>query len=577
MAENPSIRETLERGEEETYKGLEAPPSMAAAGAGAERERRRKGGVGWCGGLRGGGRVGVGVVVAEDPPARIELVGWYAYAVCSFFVLAVLVPVLFPLIIAQIASSSDSPSTTATTTMRGVSCSAKEMALYQRLVKHSIDVGGSRFSALHWTVISWAAGVIAVAPLLPQVAHQLDRGHHQSLLLIAAITFGAFFCLLTGFFKTAWLFPFYIIFIVSAITVSDSAHSRYLALMLRGLTASSSGRHLSLRRRAAGGQLSLYSTAAGSLGAAVIAAFVYHMLRRSDQLTGLWVVSIFSGLIWFIAICHGLFSNRPASSISSSPSPSSPPSLAHNMFDKVSHALAVFSYPHAVGSLAAVFLSSFSTMCIFTAGILYIIGGLCIKPVMILSFLIIYFAFPVLSLPGIHALQLLLRTDAVRMQLLGFLLCAFVSGAGFYFKDRRWRAAHVILVGLVQSTAAGALHAFGRVLLLDCAPPGKEGAFAAWLAWARAAGAGVGFAVGSASPGRIGAAFGAAFLASLLGGLVLVFGSVSDEGALVAAGHVRKEELEYERKMVGEEGMSGIGLSSNSGEDREGYIGRVRV
>nr|CAD1831007.1 unnamed protein product [Ananas comosus var. bracteatus] len=522
MAENPSIREALERGRRRRTRGSRRPRpwrrrrgGRGRSGSGGGRWRTEEGGWwGWCGGLRGGGRGRGGG--GGGPPGEDRARGWYAYAVCSFFVLAVLVPVLFPLIIAQIASSSDSPSTTATTTMRGVSCSAKEMALYQRLVKHSIDVGGSRFSALHWTAISWAAGVIAVAPLLPQVAHQLDRGHHQSLLLIAAITFGAFFCLLTGFFKTAWLFPFYIIFIVSAITVSDSAHSRYLALMLRGLTASSSGRHLSLRRRAAGGQLSLYSTAAGSLGAAVIAAFVYHMLRRSDQLTGLWVVSIFSGLIWFIAICHGLFSNRPASSISSSPPVVAAVAGAQHVRQGIARPSRVqlpargrqprrrlplvvlddvhLHRRHSVHHRRPMHQARHDP--ILLDHLLCVPGPVAPRN-----------PRPAAAPPHGRGADAAPGVPPLRVRLRRGVLLQGPEVAGGARHPRRARPEH----------RGRALHAFGRVLLLDCAPPGKEGAFAAWLAWARAAGAGVGFAVGSASPGRIGAAFGVAFLASLLG------------------------------------------------------------
>ncbi|XP_072967610.1 uncharacterized protein [Typha angustifolia] len=568
MAEtnNPSnIREALEKANEhykdqDAYKEMDTPDAMRAARVQVQTAAVR-------------GAYGDYVTMPEEPPTRIELVGWYIYGLCSYFVLAVLVPVLFPLIISQIAPSPDSPPYT----IKGVACSRKEMALYQKLVHHSIVIGSSKLSALNWTAISWAVGIFVASPLLTQLGHHLDRGQHQSLILIAATTVGSFSCLLTGFFKTVWLFPFYIAAVISSIVVAEAAHTRYLGLMVRGLTAGVGGRQRLLRRRAVSSRLSLYSTAIGSVGAAIIAAFVYHMLRRSDQLTSLWVVSIFSGLAWFVGICHGLVSTRPACS-----SPSSSSSTSSDFASKLAYALAVFNYPHAVGGLAAVFLSSFSSTCIFTGAVLYVVGGDCIKPVILLTLWIFYFMFPAMSLPLLYPFQMLIRADAVSMQLLGFLLSAFASGAGFYYKGRKWNELHVILMGLVQSTAAGLLHAFGRVLLLDCTPAGKEGAFAVWFATARAIGGCIGFAIGSASPGHVGPAFAVAFLASFVGLLVLIFGNVSNVGGVVAAGHV--EGLEDERRSsaacgvdkVGE-GMNAIEVASSSGEERDGYGGRVRV
>ncbi|VAH99364.1 uncharacterized protein LOC119288171 [Triticum dicoccoides] len=496
-------------------------------------------------------------VMPEEPPAMVELVGWYLYGFCSFFITHLLLPVLFPAIVTQVAFPSSDFTPEAKYTVKGASCSVHEMSMYQRLTKYTIAISSSHMSPLGWSALSWAIGILLVAPLLTQVAHHLDRGQYQSLILIAATSFGSFFCLLTGFFKTVWVFLFYILFIAASIIIAEAVHTRNLGLMIRGLAAHDSGKHLVLRRRAAASQLSLYCTAIGGIGAALMAAFMYHMLRRTDQLTGLWVVSIFSGLIWFIGICHGLFTNRPSSS---SPTTAFEP----NFFSKLKYSMTIGRYPQAIGSLVAVFLSSFATMCIFTSGTLYAIGGVCIKPVLVLALWILYFLFPLISLPLLHPIQIIIRADAVRMQLLGFIIALFVSGAGFYFKSHRWRAAHIIIIALVQSTANGILYSFGRILLLDASPPGKEGAFAIWYAYVRCMGAMIGFAVASAGPGRAGGSFAAAFLGSFLGIIVLIFGNVSNVGALKAAGHLKGMEDE---KRIGEKG-EGMSAVADSGESR---------
>lgn len=254
------------------------------------------------------------------------------------------------------------------------------------------------------------------------------------------------------------------------------------------------------------------------------------MLRRTDQLTSLWVVFIFSGLEWLAGIVLAALSSRSG--------PPSPPSL----LAKCAPMLALLKHPDAIAGLVAVFLSSFACMCIFASGTLYIIGDLCIRPLTLLFLWLIYFAFPVVSLPALHLVQLGAQADSVRAQLLGFFMSAFTSGLGFYFKDDRWRHAHILVVGLLQSTAAGIFHSSGRALVADCSPAGKEGAFAAWLAWIRAAGGCVGFAVGTASPGNIKPTFAAAFLTSFLGVFVLVFGNVSNARGMAAAGHLEEED-----------------------------------
>lgn len=91
-------------------------------------------------------------------------------------------------------------------------------------------------------------------------------------------------------------------------------------------------------------------------------------------------------------------------------------------------------------------------------------------------------------------------------------------------------------------SSTGLLHAFGRVLWLECSPAGKEGAFSVWFSWVRALGTCAGFALATALPGNIGKAFGTAFCAGIVGMLILIFGNISSFGGAKAAGHVIKSE-----------------------------------
>jgi len=86
-----------------------------------------------------------------------------------------------------------------------------------------------------------------------------------------------------------------------------------------------------------------------------------------------------------------------------------------------------------------------------------------------------------------------------------------------------------LIFGGVQSIGSGLLHAFGRVLILESAPNGKEGVFCVWYGWIRAAGLCLGFTVASVVPGQIKTSFGAAFVAALVGIIVLLFGNVGDD------------------------------------------------
>lgn len=297
--------------------------------------------------------------------------------------------------------------------------------------------------------------------------------------------------------------------------------------MIRGFIGSTITKTRFPDRRVFGSYLSLYSTAAGCLGAAIISSFTYHMLGRDDHFTALWVVSIFSGLKWGVGLVHIFSTNRTSSRAFSS----------SNSVQKV-HALSIFKYPYAVGCLASVFLSSFSTMCIFAGGILYAIGYLCLEQHNILFLWLTYFLVPLLSLPLLHPLQQIMKADAMKMKLLGFLLATLTSGYGFYFHKQNWQIKHLLVFAAVQSTASGLLHAFGRLLWLECSPAGKEGTFSVWFSWVRGLGTCAGFALATAAPGNIGRSFGVAFWAGITGMVILIFANITSLEAAKAAGLV---------------------------------------
>ncbi|CAN4076347.1 unnamed protein product [Withania somnifera] len=464
----------------------------------------------------------------EMKPTKIEVFGWHLYGMCSYFIHTVLIPIVYPLIISQTLYWPRQPQLGIVKNAKGLECRQNVLELYEMLTKHRINVSGVEYSALQWTSISWIIGLILAAPVLGFLSIHLDYGRKQQLIAAASTAIGALFCLPAGFFKTRWIFPPYIAAIVAANTIASSCHARHLGLMVRGLVGSPIRKKQFSERKAVASWLSLNSTAAGCLGAAIMSAFTYHMLRKSDSFTSLWVVSIFSGLIWFIGMFDIATPNRPGRNAD----------LNTNSAPKT-HVISIFKYPHAAGSLAGVFLSSFTTMCIFTAGVLYSIGDLCIPPVNILYIWLTYFLFPLLSLPLTHPFQQLIRADSVKMQLLGFILSAVVSGFGFYYRHDNWNRVHIFIFTAVQTTATGLLHAFGRVLWLDCSPSGKEGAFSVWFSWVRALGACAGFALASSSPQKIEMSFGVAFCGAILGKIILIFGNISNFGGAKAAGHVK--------------------------------------
>ncbi|ONK79713.1 uncharacterized protein A4U43_C01F9280 [Asparagus officinalis] len=476
---------------------------------------------------------------------------WYVYGLCTYFVQVFLLPVLFPLMVAQRASPASGMPPPRPSPSPAVACHRNGTLLYQMVVHRSIHVTDSRLSPLHWTAISWFAGIIITAPVLPRVAQQLDHGYHQPFILGAATAIGSFICLLTGFFKTTWLFPFYIAIVTMTITCASAVHTRHLGLIVRGLSGDQ--RVQQRRKPLISSSMSLFATSFGSFGTAFIALFTFHMLRRTDHLTSLWVVSIFCGLKWFLGFTETFFANRPGS-------PSASLTLVSNY------------WPQLVGRLIGVFLSSVSSTCIFTSATLYLVGGLCMKPVLVLAIWMVYFVFAAVALPTLHPIQLLLRADPVKMNLLGFILSATASGFGFYFKDhRKWHFASVLLIAIVQSAGAGILNAFGRVMVLDRAPTGKEGVFSSWYEWVKMSGACAGFALAAVYPDNIRKTFGVSFLAVFVGIVVLIFGSeVRDFGGKRLQHEKESESSDNGMEKKGDQSKEYIG-------EREGKLGEASV
>jgi hypothetical protein len=68
-------------------------------------------------------------VMPEEPPAMVELVGWYLYGFCSYFITHLLLPVLFPTIVTQVAFPSSDFTPDAKYVVKGASCSVHEMSM----------------------------------------------------------------------------------------------------------------------------------------------------------------------------------------------------------------------------------------------------------------------------------------------------------------------------------------------------------------------------------------------------------------------------------------------------------------
>ncbi|KAL1556894.1 hypothetical protein AAHA92_12454 [Salvia divinorum] len=473
--------------------------------------------------------IGIGMA-REEKPTNMEILLWYMYEFCSYFIHTVLVPIVFPLIISQTVSGLPEPKQGWFTSYKGLNCTKNQMEIYAALVQREIKVGGMRFSPLEWTSISWITGLLLSSPLLCLVSLRLDHGLHHQLIAGVATALGSLFCLPAGFLKKPWIFPPYVAVIMAASAVVGASHARHLGLMITGFTGESIPKRRFPDRRSFGSWLSLHSTAAGCLGAAMISSFTYSILNRADHFTALWVVSIFSGLKWGLGVIHIFSTSRIATA-----------GFSHNN-NKNNNIFLIFKYPHAARGLVGVFLSSFIGMCVFGGGLLYAIGYICVEKQSVLYLWLMYFLLPVFSIPLTYPLQQFLKLDSEKMHLLGFMMSIFTSGFGFYYRSAVWGESHLFFFAAVQGTSAGLMHAFGRALWLDCSPRGREGAFSVWYSWARVVGACAGFGLATAVPGDIGKAFGVAFCAGVVGMIVVIFGNISSLGGAEEAGHVVKSE-----------------------------------
>lgn len=65
----------------------------------------------------------------EEKPGSVEVVGWYVYGFCTYFIHSVLIPIVFPLIIAQTVSGPPQPVQGWDMSPRGLVCTEKESKL----------------------------------------------------------------------------------------------------------------------------------------------------------------------------------------------------------------------------------------------------------------------------------------------------------------------------------------------------------------------------------------------------------------------------------------------------------------
>jgi hypothetical protein len=168
MSEQPlpqprsSMREALEKEDKEkaaaaAAKEKTAVPKNGAGGNGGKNGAGGNGGkngAGGNGGKNGGGgaagappgeettreiqvvreayrreTVPPAYVIPEEPPAMVELVGWYLYSFCSYFITHLLLPVLFPAIVTQVAFPNSDFTPESKYTIKGASCSIHLMSM----------------------------------------------------------------------------------------------------------------------------------------------------------------------------------------------------------------------------------------------------------------------------------------------------------------------------------------------------------------------------------------------------------------------------------------------------------------
>lgn len=69
-------------------------------------------------------------VMQQNKPSRLEVMGWYLYEFCSYFVITVLIPVVFPLIISQLQQLPSDPLHDWVSGHPTLTCADNEIRLY---------------------------------------------------------------------------------------------------------------------------------------------------------------------------------------------------------------------------------------------------------------------------------------------------------------------------------------------------------------------------------------------------------------------------------------------------------------
>lgn len=67
--------------------------------------------------------------INEEKPRKYEVFGWYFYGLCSYFVLTVLIPIMFPLIIGQTVPQPQEPTRGWFRSYRDLQCRKRETLL----------------------------------------------------------------------------------------------------------------------------------------------------------------------------------------------------------------------------------------------------------------------------------------------------------------------------------------------------------------------------------------------------------------------------------------------------------------
>lgn len=65
----------------------------------------------------------------EDRPIKLEVILWYIYGLCSYFIHTVLLPIVFPLIISQMVPSPPPPQQGWTRSSKGLYCRGQDLHL----------------------------------------------------------------------------------------------------------------------------------------------------------------------------------------------------------------------------------------------------------------------------------------------------------------------------------------------------------------------------------------------------------------------------------------------------------------